>query len=94
MILEVKFTEISRKLAANFTSDTLKFVPTFGEIQNVTKYVTDKYEGDYVVTPKVVEQTMPTQDKVMLRDVTIKSIPFFDVSNTSGGSTVYIGSEV
>lgn len=52
------------------------------------------YEGDYEVTPKVDAQTMPTKGKLMEEDVTIKSIPFFDVSNTSGGSTVYIGNEV
>lgn len=52
------------------------------------------YEGDYEVTPKVNAQTMPTKGKLMEEDVTVKSIPFFDVSNTSGGSTVYIGNEV
>lgn len=40
MILDVKFTEISRKLAVNFASDTQMFASTFGEIQNVTKSVT------------------------------------------------------
>lgn len=53
-----------------------------------------EYQGGYDVTPKVVEQKMETKDKVMRDDVTIKSIPFFNVSNTSGGSTVYIGNEV
>lgn len=52
------------------------------------------YEGDYVATPKVGEQTLPTTAKVMVGDVTIKAIPFFNTSNTSGGSTVYIGNEV
>jgi hypothetical protein len=52
------------------------------------------YEGDYVATPKVGEQTLPTKEKVMVGDVTIKAIPFFNTSNTSGGSTVYIGNEV
>lgn len=52
------------------------------------------YEGEYEVTPKVSEQTLPTAQKLMSDDVTIKSIPFFNVGNTSGGSTVYIGNEV
>lgn len=52
------------------------------------------YEGDYEVTPKVDAQTMPTKGKVMEEDVTIKSIPFFDVSNMSGGTTVYIAKEI
>lgn len=52
------------------------------------------YDGNYVVTPRIDEQIMATKHKVMSDDVTIKAIPFFDVSNTSGGSTVYIGNEV
>lgn len=53
-----------------------------------------EYEGAYSVTPKVVEQRMETKNKVMTDDVTIKSIPFFNVSNESGGNTVFIGNEV
>lgn len=52
------------------------------------------YMGDYEVTPKVTEQSLETKDKHMTDNVMIKSIPFFNVSNTSGGSTAYIGSEV
>lgn len=52
------------------------------------------YKGAYEVTPKVAEQSLKTKDKRMTDDVKIKSIPFFNVSNTSGGSTAYIGSEV
>lgn len=51
-------------------------------------------EGDYIITPSVGEQTMATKNKMMADDVTVKAIPYFDVKNTTGGSTVYIGSEV
>lgn len=84
MRIGVKFREISRTFSAEF-----------GAVQTVTKYVGgEQYLGDYVVTPKVDEQRMATKNKVLIEDVTIKSIPFFNVSNTSGGSTVYIGNEV
>lgn len=53
-----------------------------------------KYEGEYAVTPRVTEQTMATKNKMMTEDVTVKSIPFYNVGNTSGGSTVYIANEV
>ena len=53
-----------------------------------------EYEGAYDITPKVVEQRMATKNKLMTDNVTIRSIPFFNVSNDSGGSTVYIGNEV
>ena len=52
------------------------------------------YTDSYEVTPKTTEQVLQTKDKHLTDDVTIKSIPFFEVSNTAGGSTVYIGSEV
>lgn len=53
-----------------------------------------EYEGAYDVTPKVEEQVLPTAKKFLSKDVTIKEIPYFEVSNTSGGDTVYIGNEV
>lgn len=52
------------------------------------------YDGDYVVIPKVTEQSLPTAEKFMEEDVTVKSIPYFEVSNEAGGSSVYIGTEV
>ena len=53
-----------------------------------------EYEGSYEVTPKVDSQNLPTKNKVLVDDMTVKAIPFFNVSNISGGSTVFIGSEV
>jgi hypothetical protein len=90
-----KLREIKQSFVAEFGETRQLFVAKLGELQAVTEYVGGElYDGEYVATPKVDEQTMPTKDKVLIDDVTIKSIPFFDVSNTSGGSTVYIGSEV
>ena len=74
MTINVKFAEISRA-----------FKPGFGEVQPVTEYIGgEQYKGDYIVTPKVISQTMETKNKVLTDDMTIKSIPFFNVSNTSG----------
>lgn len=49
------------------------------------------YEGPYVVTPKVGEQYLDTDLRAMHEDVTIKPIPYWEVSNPSGGTTVIIG---
>lgn len=49
------------------------------------------YEGEYEVTPKVTEQTLPTAQKFLERDVTIEKIPYFEVTNNSGGTTASIG---
>ena len=53
-----------------------------------------KYEGDYEVTPTVDGLELNTKDKYMSDDVTIRAIPFYEVSNTSGGNTVYIAGEI
>jgi len=59
-------------------------------------YSTDAeaYEGDYEVTPTVEGLELPTKHKYMADDVTIRAIPFFEVSNNSGGNTVYIADEI
>lgn len=50
-----------------------------------------EYEGEYEVTPKLVEQMLPTSNKLLKRDVKIEKIAITRVSNTSGGNTVIIG---
>ncbi len=54
----------------------------------------EPYEGEYTVTPRVKEQTIPTAKKLLVDDVKVLAIPRFDVSNTAGGKTVYIANEV
>ena len=54
---------------------------------------TPPYEGEYEVTPKTYdEQTLQTVNKKMLKNVTIKKIPQFEVSNEYG-YTLIIGEE-
>lgn len=49
------------------------------------------YTGDYVVTPHFAEQTLPTNGKQMLHDVTVLEIPVVRTTNPQGGQTVVIG---
>lgn len=52
----------------------------------------EHYEGAYIVTPKVGEQTvLATNNKVMDNDVTVLEIPYGTVVNLSGGKTAIIG---
>ena len=54
----------------------------------------EPYDGDYEVTPKIDEATvLPTAQKLLARDVTVHKIPYYEMDNASGGTTVYIGSE-
>jgi hypothetical protein len=52
------------------------------------------YKGPYSVTPSPNEQVLSTAQKVLENDIKIKRIPYVEVSNNSGGTTVTIGNEV
>ena len=54
----------------------------------------EPYEGPYDVTPKVTAQALQTAQKLMREDVSVRAIPYFDVSNSAGGNTIYIANEV
>lgn len=57
-------------------------------------YGSNKYQGEYIVTPKAYEETiLNTANKTMLDDVTVKIIPYHETSNLSGGYTVVIAQE-
>lgn len=94
MKLDVTFREVTEQFQVKLDEHSNHFAADLGEIYVVAEDVRSVYTGDYVITPKVAAQTMLTKDKVMSKDVTIKAIPFFNVSNTSGGSTVYIAKEM
>lgn len=51
----------------------------------------EHYDGEYVVTPAVVQQSLHTENKVMDDDVTVKAIPYYEVENADNGVTVIIG---
>lgn len=57
-------------------------------------YGSNRYTGEYTVTPKALEKTvLETANKTMLDDVTVKKIPFHETTNLSGGMTVVIAQE-
>lgn len=66
------------------------------QLQDVSliNVVGEKYEGDYEVTPSTYnDKVMATQNMVMIKDVIVRKIPQFEVSNTSDGKTLIIGEE-
>lgn len=53
---------------------------------------TEIYDGAYVITPHPFEDgVLQTRLKYMNDDVTVKKIPYAEVSNLSGGKTATIG---
>ena len=84
MHLDAVFEENSRDFCTCFSNDLEVTVA-----KDIAPFV-----GDYMVTPKVMEQILDTENKRMAANLKIEKIPYVEVRNPSGGTTVYIGSEV
>lgn len=50
----------------------------------------ENYTGEYVITPKVSEQTMNTAGLLLEDNITIEAIPYTEVTNVANGKTVNI----
>lgn len=95
MRFDVTFRELDKKLNVDFRTRNEQIKVDFKHLQVVSDNVgVDYYKGDYTVTPKVEKQEIATRKKFLTENVKIKEIPFFEVGNSEGGDTVYIGSEV
>ena len=90
MKLKVRFSETANKISPIFGERTKKLSPNMGELHTVTEYLGEQYTGAYEVTPKLEAQTLPTKDKVLTNNLTVKEIEIHRVKNSSGGITVYI----
>lgn len=62
-----------------------------GVVTTIEPHARATYDGDYIVVPQVTEQVLPTKEKVMVNDLTVKEIPTYEVSNEAGGNTFIIG---
>lgn len=51
------------------------------------------YTGGYTITPDITPVVLPTRDKLMAEDVTVRKIPLWEISNPQGGKTILIGGE-
>lgn len=95
MRFEVKFLQNGRSFFTDLHADSQKIDTEFSEFQEIS--VIDEieaYDGPYVVTPAIDSQVLPTAQKRMIDNMTVKAIPYFQTSNPQMGETVYIGSEV
>lgn len=53
------------------------------------------YRGSYEVTPLAFEKTtLYTDGRLMIADVVVKEVPYYETSNLSGGTTVYIAGQI
>lgn len=95
MRFDVTFQELDKKLDVDFRTINEKIKVDFEHLQVVSDHAeVEYYKGNYTVTPKVEKQELDTRQKFLTENVKIKEIPFFEVSNTEGGQTVFIGKEL
>lgn len=63
------------------------------DVTGTTVVGAPEYSGPYDITPLFTAQVLPTAKKLMQKDVTIRKIPQYEVSNDSNGYTLIIGEE-
>lgn len=90
--IEFDFSSGNENLTVGFESSEQNINADFGEIQFIeVDKETEIYNGAYSVTPKAYEQQLETENRKMTNNVTVKEIPYFEVSNSAGGNTLNIG---
>ena len=90
MILDISFSERQSVMDVLFQADDPELAVDFGELQRLHPV----YCGPYTVTPSACGQVLDTAGKLMEENTRIKAIPFYNVGNPAGGSTIYIGKEI
>ncbi len=86
------FYDVPLVIDLEVESDILEFDLEVDQTIVVNHIEGERYDGEYVVTPLAKnEVVLETSGKIMLDDVTVRKVPYFETSNESGGYTVYIG---
>lgn len=99
MSVKSRVQELNTRLAEKLTSKGVEAdgsETTTALIDKVDQIIAgemnvEHYTGDYEVTPQKTEQVLPTAEKFLHNDVTIKATPYHEVENTQGGMTAIIG---
>lgn len=60
------------------------------ELGTIIEKSSEIYDGPYEIKPKHNEQILNTKDKTLKDDLTVEEIPYSEVTNPQGGTTVYI----
>lgn len=98
--LEAVINSLPEAGGEDVTDETNKYTELNDELEVVINSLPDisecgePYTGSYDVTPKIYEQKLTTKNKTMQDDVTVKSIPYYETSNLSNGTTVIIGGKL
>ena len=90
-------TNVTPKLVGNLNSKTeirgevSTKNPIAGSIAISDKLKYEYYKGSYKITPSIEQQVANTKGYLMEDDMTVRAIPYAEVTNSAGGTTVTIG---
>ena len=66
--------------------------PLYVEIQNIeVRNGFPFYQGEYTVKPTFEAQVLPTVETTMKENLVVEAIPYREIENEAGGTTVIIG---
>lgn len=85
--------KIEKTSTSNYIDTYTIFFTNGGHFEyQIVNGVIHYYDGEYEVTPMpYTTQILPTANLAMSTDISIREIPFYEVSNSSGGKTATIG---
>lgn len=89
MKLKINFKEQNFKINAKLHQSAVKINAKIGELVHINTEA-KVYRGSYEFIPTVDGGELATAQKLMERNVVIKPIPTYEVSNQAGGNTFYI----
>ena len=88
MKIQVEFRETEARFGLGF-EESNRFDIGFEE--GFLGSLAPPYAGGYEVIPRVTEQSLPTKDRRLDRDILVQAIPYHEVENTQRGTTAIIG---
>ena len=88
MKIQVEFHETGSRFALGF-DESSRFEIGFEE--GFLGSLAPPYAGEYEVVPRVSEQSLPTSDRRLDKDILVRAIPYHEVENTERGTTAIIG---
>lgn len=89
MQCSVTFQSSGGAFVVGFREENQSFTAVFDGAAAAQGYL--DYRGSYDVTPMVTSQRLETEDRHMLEDVLIRTIPTRETANPAGGTTFTIG---
>lgn len=79
------------EISASVDLGAKKITADFGSLSIGGRCHHETYDGTYEVTPTFSRQTLNTDNKLMLDDLTVRAIEVSRTSNPQGGNTIFIG---